>query len=218
MLFIIAGSAGAGKTTVIGKVIERLGAENINRFPTCTTRMPRPGEVNGRDYYFFSKDEFIEHIKSHDIVEAKKVYGNIYGTNLDAILNTLHTSKVAIKDFDVEGCANVKRRINQVLERKGMDPIPVVMVLIDAPDDVLVARMKQRNDNTNVLERERELIKERVIKRKTQYDYIITNDDLEKSVDTLCDIIKREYARKYNRPLLPVKTGIPAIKLSQQYL
>ncbi len=218
MLFIIAGSAGAGKTTIIKEVIKKLGSENVNRFPTCTTRPPREGEINGKDYYFFTKDEFLEHIRSHDIIEAKKVYGNIYGTNLNAILTTLSSTKVAIKDFDVEGCANVRRRVNKVLSSKGIKPIPVVMVLIDAPDNVLVSRMKQRNDNTNILERERELIKERVIKRKTHYDYIINNDDLDKSVDTLCEIIKYEYMRAHNRPLTSISTNISKPAVVQQYL
>ena len=93
--------------------------------------------------------------------------------------------------------------------------LPVVTILVDAPDEVLVERMRKRNDNTNIEEREKELIKERVIKRHTNYDYIITNDDLQKSVDTICDIIKLEYARAYNKPLIdkPIKTKMPNIQM-----
>lgn len=211
MLFIIAGSAGAGKTTIISKVIEQLGTENIKRFPTCTTRQPRQGEVNGKDYYFLTPQQFKEHIKAHDIIEAKKIYGNLYGTNLNAITSALRDTKTVIKDFDVEGCMNVKKRINYILTKKQLPKLPVVTILVDAPDDVLVERMRKRNDNTNIEERQKELIKERVIKRHTNYDYIVTNDDLQKSVDTICDIIKMEYARAYNKPLLdkPLKTKIP---------
>ncbi len=208
MIVMIAGSTGAGKTTVISKVIEKLGKENIDRFASCTTRPARPGEVNGKDYYFLSEQEFYDKINKHEIVEAKRVYGNLYGTYITAINDVLTHTKIAIKDFDVDGYRNAKVRINTYREKQGKKPLPIITILVDAPDSELIDRVKKRNDNTNVQEREKELIKDRIIKNKNKfrYNYRIVNNDIDSCVDEICDIIKVEYKKNTGHELIEPKT------------
>ena len=209
MLFLIAGSTGAGKTTVIKRAIEIFGKQNLDTFPTCTTRTPRQGEQNGRDYIFFDKDDFRAAIRRHDVVEAKKVYNNFYGTHLPVILDKMQQTKVLIKDFDVEGYQNVMRRIDYGLSMRCEPILPMVSVLIDAPDEILLSRICGRNDNTNVAERQTYLSHERECKSRNVYSYRIDNsqDTPTPCLNTLCDIINQEYARHYGTPLQELPTN-----------
>ena len=203
MLFLIAGSTGAGKTTIIRSAIELFGKANLDTFPTCTTRAPRENEVDGKDYIFFDKDDFRSAIRRHEVVEAKRVYNNFYGTHLPAIISKMSETKVLIKDFDVQGYQNVMRRIDRGLRISHLPPLPMVSVLIDAPDEVLLSRITSRNDNTNVAERQQYLDSERESKMRNVYDYRIDNSTQDPSIclNTLCEIINKEYARHYGEPL-----------------
>ncbi len=217
MLFLIAGSTGAGKTTVIRRAIEIFGKENLDTFPTCTTRTPRDGEVNGRDYIFFDKDSFRQAIRSHEVVEAKKVYNNFYGTHLPAILDKMQDTKVLIKDFDVQGYQNVMRRIAYSLNQRNELPLPMVSVLIDAPDTTLLTRISGRNDNTNITERQQYLSYERECKERNIYSYRIDNSSSDPSIclDELCKIINKEYQRNFGEPLSDLSDGCDSTAKSE---
>ena len=207
MLILVSGSTGAGKTTIIRQAIQLLGEQNLSTFPTCTTRPPRLGETNGKDYVFFDKQEFNKAIKDHDIIEAKKVYNNYYGTYLPAILQKMQTSKVLIKDFDVQGYQNVQKRIALHLQKRDLSVLPMVTILIDAPDQILLDRIISRNDNTNVKERESELVVERGYKTHNHYDYRIDNSTSDPSLALreLCTILQNEYHSIYKEPLFDEK-------------
>ncbi len=203
MIILVAGSTGAGKTTIIKKAIQSFGKENLDTFPTCTTRTPRKGEVHGKDYLFYDKESFNADIKVHDIIEAKRVYSNYYGTNIVAILDKLKDTKVLIKDFDVQGYQNVKRRIARSLEKRGLEAIPMITVLIDAPDDILLERITGRNDNTNVAERAKDLATDRACKDVNHYDYRLDNSNStpDACLEALCTLINTEYQNNYDTPL-----------------
>lgn len=203
MIVLIAGSTGAGKTTIIRKAIELFGTENLDTFPTCTTRTPRPGENNGEHYIFCDKPGFNQSIKDHDIIEAKRVYNNYYGTNIQVILEKLKDTKVLIKDFDVQGYQNVEKRIARSLEKRGLEQIPTITILIDAPDPILLSRITGRNDNTNIAEREAALATDRQCKNANSYDHRIDNssDSPEPCLNELCQILNNEYLEHYGEPL-----------------
>lgn len=203
MMFLIAGSTGAGKTTIIRRAIEIFGKENLDTFPTCTTRTPREGEINGRDYIFFDKDSFRSAIRQHEVVEAKKVYNNFYGTHLPTIVEKMQHTKVLIKDFDVEGYQNVMRRIDHGLTLYNEPVLPMVSVLIDAPDETLLSRICGRNDNTNIAERAQYLSTERKCKERNLYSYRLDNstNDPALCLNNLCQIINQEFASKFGKPL-----------------
>lgn len=213
MLFLIAGSTGAGKTTVIRRAIEIFGKENLDTFPTCTTRIPRESEVNGRDYIFFDKDSFRTAIRHHEVVEAKKVYNNFYGTHLPVILEKMQNTKVLIKDFDVQGYQNVMHRIDYSLNLRNESPLPMISVLIDAPDSTLLTRISGRCDNTNIEERKQYLAQERICKNRNVYTYRLDNsaNDPSNCLDNLCKIINQEYMRKYGEPLADLPNGCDTV-------
>jgi len=203
MLILVAGSTGAGKTTIIRRAIELFGKNLLDTFPTSTTRAPREKERNGIDYVFFDPDDFRAAIRRHEVVEAKKVYSNMYGTYLPAILDKMQQTKVLIKDFDVQGYQNVMRRINYCMDLQNMPTLPMVSVLIDAPDNILLSRVCGRKDNTDVAERSKYLASEREYKDRNKYDYRIDNSSSNPSfcLDLLCEIINHEYAKVYHEPL-----------------
>ena len=214
ILFVISGSAGSGKTSMIKNVINLYGTDLISSFPSSTTRPMRAGEVNGVDYIFVNKDEFNQAIKTHEIVEAKRVYQNFYGTNIKSILATAEHSKCLIKDFDVEGYKNVVKRIKYSLIKDNLPLFPIVTILVDAQDEVLVERMLKRNDNTNVEERKQALSQDRISKNSNHYDYIIdtTNLSIDEATSSLVSIINTEYSKNFGKPVL-VKRDLEQEKL-----
>lgn len=202
MLFAIAGSTGAGKTTIIKRVIEKMGRENISSFATCTTRTPRPGEFDGKDYHFMTKRDFDTFVQIKDIIEAKKVYGNIYGTNIKVMLDMLEVSKVLIKDFDVEGYKNVINRVYYSLEERNLPLFPIVTILIDTDDKTLIERATSRKDGTDVASRAKELQRERILKESNSYDYRVDSScGVEECANKVCEIINQEY-KKYHGTIL----------------
>lgn len=202
MLVMIVGSTGAGKDTVINEVSKKLGSNNIQRFPSCTTRPMRGQEVDGIDYIFYSLEEMKRQCKLGKMIEVKKVYQNIYGTHIDALNKALSNSQIAINDYDVQGYANAKKRVMLVRQKLNMPEIPVVTILIDAPDSVLIERVKNRNDNTDINSRIKELESDRIIKTYAKYDYRVNNDNLENCVNTVCDIINTEFEKFTGQKLI----------------
>lgn len=216
MIVMIVGSTGAGKDTVINEVSKILGSSNIMRYPSCTTRPKRPQEVDGIDYIFYSLEEMRNQCKLGKMVEVKKVYNNIYGTHIDSINRALSNSKIAINDYDVEGYANAKKRINYVREKQHMSALPIVTILIDAPDEVLISRIKGRNDNTDISGRIAQLERDRVIKSYYKYDYRVNNDNLANCVKEVCDIIINEYEKSTGKKLQSTQKDTSSTKATQQ--
>lgn len=213
-IVMIVGSTGAGKNTIMNNVEKYFGESIIKRYPSCTTRSPRESETHGIDYFFLTKEEMFKLAKEHRIVELKRVYNNIYGTDIKAIEETFQTAKIAIKDYDVQGYLNAKKRINYIRSQNNKGPIHILTILIDAPDELLVERIKARNDNTDVTAREQELIKDRVIKNHSQYDYRVMNLDIEKATSEVIEIIKDEYHKVTGKNLLEKKANITSIEQS----
>ena len=202
MLFAIAGSTGAVKTTIIKRIIDKMGRENTSSFATCTTRTPRPGEFHGQDYHFTTKRDFDTFVQIKDIIEAKKVYGNIYGTNIKVMLDMLEVSKVLIKDFDVEGYKNVINRVYYSLEERNLPLFPIVTILIDTDDKTLIERATSRKDGTDVASRAKELQRERILKESNSYDYRVDSScGVEECANKVCEIINQEY-KKYHGTIL----------------
>lgn len=207
-IVMLVGSTGAGKNTIMNNIEEYFGEEIIKHYPSCTTRAKREQETHGIDYFFLSKDEMFKLAKEHRIVELKRVYSNIYGTDIQVIEDTLQNTKIAMKDYDVQGFANAKKRINYIRSKNNKEPLHILTILIDAPDDLLVERIKNRNDNTDVKSREQELIKDRVIKNHTQYDYRVMNFDIKTATNEVIQIIKSEYQKVTGKTLIEEKQNI----------
>jgi len=178
-LFIISAPSGAGKTTLCNKVRELFS--NINYSISYTTRSPRTGEKNGIDYFFISKEEFIEGIKADKWVEWAEVHGNYYGTSSEFLIKILNEGENLLLDIDVQGAMQIK----------GKFPDAITIFIMPPSLEVLKNRLVSREtDSPEVIAKRMENAKKE-IDQKSQYQYILVNDDLSKAIKEFVDIFMR---------------------------
>ena len=185
MLVILSGVSGAGKDTIKKEIIKRM--DNVKSIPSFTSRPPREGDVPGETYIFLSKEEFEEKIKNDEIYEYDIHHNNYYGTSKKVFNDKVKEGKIIVKDIDVNGTENL---INLLKE-----DMKVVTIFLRVPKDELERRLKNRLDKPSPKE-----IKLRLNRfdyeesRINLYDYVLKNDNLEKTVQIISTIIKNEYA------------------------
>lgn len=182
-LFVISGPSGAGKGTICKKLLK---AVDISLSTSMTTRSPRPGEVDGKDYYFVTVEEFEEKIKNDGMLEYARVFDNIYGTPKDMIIKQLEKGRDIILEIDVQGGLQVKQKM----------PKQAVLVFVLPPD---LATLRQRivnrgTETEDVIDKRfNEALNE--IKLIGEYDYYLVNDELDDAVYDLQAIIMAERRR-----------------------
>ncbi len=184
MIIVISGPSGVGKGTVIKKLLEL--DRKLTRVVTCTTRKPREGEVNGKDYFFLSPEEFFKKVENKELVEFAFVHGNYYGTPKEGLERGLKENFDVILQIDVQGAKKIKNSY----------PDALLIFLLPPSMEVLKERLSERGTETeeekeNRLKRAREEIEERVF-----YDYIVVNDDLDATVKEIYEIIKEERKKR----------------------
>ena len=150
-----------------------------------TTRKKRPGEVEGKDYYFVSREEFEEKIKEGKFLEHAEFVGNYYGTPLDKVNEQLNLGKEVILEIEVEGAAQVREKCKDA----------VFIFLAPPSKAALYKRLKRRGTESE------EVIKERIDKANREfklgfkYDYIVINDEVRNAADRIMAIIRAEHAK-----------------------
>ena len=176
---IISSPSGAGKSTMIKKLLE--WDENIVLSVSATTREPREGEIDGVHYHFISKENFEEEIEKNNFVEYAKVFDNYYGTLKREIDSKFKDGKDIILDIDWQGARNVSDQ---------MDVKRLVRIFILPPSIVeLENRLRARGTDSE------EVIEKRMAKAKNEishfneYDFIVVNDDIEKAFEEIKSII-----------------------------
>ena len=183
ILFIITGPSGAGKTSILKRVMREV--ENLEFSVSYTTRPRRPGEVDGRDYFFVDEKRFKKMVEEGEFLEWAIVHGYYYGTSKKFIDERLEKNGDLLLDIDVQGALNVKR----------MD-LDIVSVFIAPPSlEDLERRLRKRGtDSEYDLKRRLEDAKWELSKI-SEFEYLIVNDFLEKSVEKLKAIITAERMR-----------------------
>lgn len=190
-LFVISGPSGAGKGTICKKLLESV---DISLSTSMTTRSPRPGEVDGKDYYFVTVEEFEEKIKNDGMLEYARVFDNIYGTPKDMVIKQLEKGRDIILEIDVQGGLQVKQKM----------PEQAVLVFVLPPD---LATLRQRiinrgTETEDVIDKRfNESLNE--IKLIGEYDYYVVNDELDDAVYDLQAIIMAERRRVPNK-IMPI--------------
>ena len=190
-LFVISGPSGAGKGTICKKLIESV---DISISTSMTTRAPRPGEIDGKDYYFVTVDEFEEKIANGGMLEYARVFDNIYGTPKDMVIKQLERGRDVILEIDVQGGLQIKKKM----------PEQAVLVFVLPPD---LTTLRQRiidrgTENEEVIDKRfNEAINE--IKLIGEYDYYVVNDELDDAVYELKAIIMAERRRVPNK-IMPI--------------
>lgn len=184
-LFVISGPSGVGKTTIRNEILKTY--ENFWYSISMTTRKKRENEKNKIDYYFVTKEEFIKNIKENNFLEYAEVYKDIfYGTPKNKVIEKLNQGTNVILEIDVKGALNIQNEYNEA-----------ILIFICPPNiQELKKRLLQRQtDNTKVIE-ERINKAEYEISFKNEYDYIITNNNLEIAIKEIKQIIEKELNTK----------------------
>jgi len=178
-LIIISAPSGGGKTTLVNYIVKEIPF--VKYIPTCTTRQKRKGEVDGIDYIFLSKEEFLKKIENDEFLEYAVVHGRYYGTLKESVFEAIKDGYDPILVIDVQGMKSVKER----LEGK----IDITTIFIIPPSiDELIKRLKMRGESNEEIEKRLKSL-EKELPQWKNYDYIIVNDDLEKAKENLKSII-----------------------------
>lgn len=186
---MLAAPAGGGKTTVI----KRLRAAHPEWGFSCsaTTRAPRPGEVHGRDYYYFTRDEFLRRAAAEEFLEYESVHGDLYGTLLAPTRERLAAGETLLFDLDVKGALNVKRHFPEAL----------TIFLLPPSRDVLRARLEGRGTESAAAAAKRLQRADMELELAPQFDEQIINDDLETAVAAVerCIAAWRDRTRQHEQ-------------------
>ncbi len=189
LIIIITGPSGAGKTTLL----KYLPPEKFYFSISHTTRSPRKGEINGKDYYFVSKEKFLEMVKNDEFLEWVEVFGTFYGTAKSEIEKAFSQNKHLILDIEVIGATRMRSYFGN----------SAVFIFVLPPSiEELKKRLEKRGTEDANKIRERIQRSKEEIKFASWFDYIIINDDLEKAKNELFSIIKAEMCRPFRNTYL----------------
>lgn len=143
MLIVISAPSGGGKTTLCQQLLAR--HPEMTRAITCTTRAPRPGEVDGRDYYFIDNDEFTRRVEANAFLEHARVHFHSYGTPKTEVLEKLREGSDVLLNIDVQGAATVCSRAAADADLRGA---LITVFLTPATVDVLESRLRRRGTDS----------------------------------------------------------------------
>lgn len=189
-LFVISAPSGAGKTSLVAATIARVSDLTVS--VSHTTRSPRPGEVDGRDYHFVGQSEFDALITSQALFEHAQVFGNFYGTSKEAIESQLASGIDVILEIDWQGASQVRM----------MAPDAVSIFILPPTRDALRERLigRQQDDSTIIDARMAEA--DETIEQAPHFDYWVINDDFEMALGQLKSII---ISHRQRRPQIQAK-------------
>ena len=181
---ILSSPSGGGKTSIAKALLAR--RQDIGYSVSCTTRAPRAGEVNGKDYYFLTEQEFIARRANGDFAESAQVHGLWYGTLRSEVEKVLGSGKHVILDIDVQGAAQFRRAFPQA----------VLVFVLPPSGESLLERLRERGtENAAQLTRRlQSAIAE--LQAVPEYQYVVINDELERAVQRVAGIIDAEAMRR----------------------
>ncbi|HYA12132.1 MAG TPA: guanylate kinase [Thermodesulfovibrionales bacterium] len=177
ILFIVSGPSGAGKTTLYKAVISML--PNLKHSVSYTTRPPRPGEVDDRDYTFVSRDEFMAMIDKGEFVERAEIHGKLYGTSKKRLDEIVNSGVDAILDIDIQGAVQLREKY------KG----GIYIFILPPSLEILKERLRKRLVNSKEEIEKRLKVAVEEIKKYREYDYVIVNKVFEEALKELEAII-----------------------------
>ena len=182
-LFVVSAPSGAGKTTLCREA--RLRVPHLAYSVSCTTRAPRPGEVDGHDFRFISRETFLAMRERGELAEWASVHGNLYGTPARPLETALHDGRDVLLDIDTQGAAQLRERYPEA-----------VLVFVVAPSMAeLEQRLRERrSDADQDIARRLARARDEIALWK-QYDYLIVNRDVKEAIDQLMAVIQAERCR-----------------------
>jgi guanylate kinase len=176
-LFVVSGPSGAGKGTLLSQVIERIPDAWVS--VSATTRSPRPGEIEGVHYFFLDTDHFKSLVEQDGFLEWAQVHDNFYGTLKKSVVDHMNAGDQVILEIDVQGALQVRKALPEAH-----------LVFIEPPSlEELERRLRQRGTETEDVISSRMKTAEVELAQKMEYDVQVVNDDLERAVDELVEVI-----------------------------
>lgn len=207
LMLVMSSPSGAGKTTLT----RRLLAEDpdVVMSVSATTRLPRPGEIDGEDYFFVSHDRFGEMIDGDELLEHAVVFDNRYGTPRGPVTDALHKGLDVIFDIDWQGTQQLM---------SSSRAIDLVRIFILPPTiAALETRLRARAQDSDEIVEKRMAKAESEISHWAEYDYVLVNDSLDHTYEDLKAIVRSERYRRERRPgmsefvrgLMEERSGLP---------
>lgn len=187
-LIVISAPSGGGKSTILERVLNDF--DNIRYSISSTTRRPRGQEQDGINYFFLETEEFEAKITENEFLEYANVFGNYYGTSRKFIQSCFDQGQYVIMDIDVQGCLKLEKTT-----------CPLVKIFLLPPDgQELESRLRKRGTDSNEVIEKRLYTAQQELKLIDHYDYLVVNDDLEKAVYAVKNIIWAEMHKvsRYN--------------------
>lgn len=177
-LYVISGSSGVGKGTVIKQLLSKRA--DLKLSISCTTRMPRPNEQNGVNYFFISKEDFIQSVKNEEFIEWAEFSGNYYGTKKSFVENTMANGDNVLLEIDTQGALQIKKKMPEA-----------ILIFIAPPSyDELVSRLRGRHTESEDSIKKRLEFVELEKENSKYFDHIIINDTVDNAVKQIERLIK----------------------------
>lgn len=180
LLVVISGPSGSGKGTICKRLIEEI--ENLSVSVSATTRKPRVGEIDGKNYFFIDEKEFLKKINNDEFLEYASVYGNYYGTPKKIVLNKLENGKDIILEIDIQGALKVKENY----------PRGVFIFILPPSLEELKNRIEGRGTDSKEAIHRRLKSAYDELNYAFQYDYVVLNDEVDTAVEKIKEIISAE--------------------------
>ncbi len=179
ILTVVSGFSGAGKGTLMKSLLSKY--DNYALSVSMTTRSPRPGEVDGKDYFFISKEQFEKNIAEGKLIEYAQYVENYYGTPKDYVFEQLEAGKDVLLEIEIQGALQIKKKF----------PDALLLFVTTKDAQTLVSRLKGRGTETEevILKRLRRAAQES--EGIEEYEYLVINDVLDECVEEMHDIIQK---------------------------
>ncbi|MEI7841884.1 MAG: guanylate kinase [Gallionellaceae bacterium] len=187
-LFIVSAPSGAGKTSLVNGLLTQ--NKQIDLSVSYTTRDPRPGEVNGTDYHFVTREQFMQMAQHGDFLESAEVYGNLYGTSQSWISQENGKGRDILLEIDWQGAAQVRSKF----------PDSIGIFILPPSLETLEARLKGRKQDSEEIITKRLQAAREDISHVAEFDYVIINDKLEVALQQLNSVVVAAGLRR-NRQL-----------------
>ena len=197
LMLVISSPSGAGKTTLAQGLLDL--DDGIEMSVSLTTRKPRPGEVDGRDYFFVDREKFLALREAGELLESAEVFGNFYGTPKGPVQKLLEAGRDVLFDIDWQGAQQLQ---GQTIP--GIAAHDLVRVFILPPSGgTLAERLKGRAQDSVEVVAKRMAAAANEISHWAEYDYIIVNEDVDQGIQELSAILTTERLKRDRRTGLP---------------
>ena len=190
LLILISAPSGGGKTTLCNQLLA--AGPDMTRAVTCTTRLPRPGEKDGVDYYFFSAAEFEKRVAAGEFIEHATVFGRSYGILRSELLDKLRSGRDALLNVDVQGAATIRAAVPREPELKRA---LVSIFLTPASASVLEERLKKRASDSTSEIKKRLAVARQEIAQWRHFDYLLISQSVEGDLQRALAIVEAEKMR-----------------------